>query len=38
MAQVGITLGRFDLGMPKQALYLVKTAPRIDQETGIRVP
>ena len=38
MAQMGITLRRLDLCMPQKALHLVQATPRVDQETGIRMP
>ena len=38
MAQVGVTLGGFDLGVAQQALHLIEAATRVDQEAGIGVP
>ena len=37
MAQVGVTLCSFVLGMSQKALHLVQAAPRVDQKTGINV-
>ncbi len=38
MAQVGVALRGFDLGVAQQALHLIQAAPGIDQEAGIGVP
>jgi hypothetical protein len=37
LAQVCITLGGFDLGVPQNVLHLVQRAPRVDQQAGQRV-
>ncbi len=37
LAQVCITLGGFDLGVPQDVLHLVQRAPRVDQQAGKRV-